>query len=95
MYLCLFGILEISAPTFEKSSFRIISVEHFADSQMNGSTHRFAPEQPKKARVPITDEPMETAMEIVDARNRAEDLHDEVARLREWKHSDFVIQISR
>jgi uncharacterized protein YlxW (UPF0749 family) len=58
-------------------------VGHFRNSQLNGSTQGFATEQAEKDMVQVTDEPLEKETEIVDARNQAEDLQDEVARLNE------------
>jgi hypothetical protein len=39
--------------------------------------------------VQVPDEPLEKETEIVDARNQAEDLQDEVARLKEWKKPEL------
>jgi hypothetical protein len=39
--------------------------------------------------VQVTDEPLEKETEIVYAQNQAEDLHDEVARLKEWKKPEL------
>jgi hypothetical protein len=54
----------------------------------NASTQGFAPEQAEKDRVQLTDEPLEKEAEILYARNQAENLQDEVARLKEWKNQN-------
>jgi hypothetical protein len=64
-------------------------VGHFGNSQLKGSTQRFAPEQAETGRVQVTDEPLEKETEIMSARNQAEDRQDEVARLKEWQKPEL------
>jgi hypothetical protein len=63
--------------------------ETFCNSQLNGSTQWFAPEQAEKDRAQVTDEPLEKETEIVYARNQNEDLQDEVARVKEWRKPEL------